>query len=90
MKLRDPVDATEPPRSRRRAVRDPRAGEPEVEVDGVRVPARRQRACSGPASRRTSRRACSRAARVTVERIHRDYDGSVHLGVSVDDDPVRS
>ena len=43
-----------------------------------------------PARRRTrdlARTACSTAARATIERIYVDYDGKIHLGVTIDDDP---
>jgi hypothetical protein len=81
VELRDPV-TTEPPRPSA-DVRDPTLGLPEVEVDGVtfrrggRVVVRR-----GLDAELQARLLEGRT--VTVERIYRDYDGRVHLGVSVD------
>jgi hypothetical protein len=82
MELRDPV-TREPPRPSA-DVRDPTRGLPEVEVDGVvfrrggRVVVR-----SGLEADLQARMLEGRTVR--VERIHRDYDGRVHLGVSVDE-----
>jgi hypothetical protein len=81
VEVRDLV-TREPPRPSA-AVRDPTRGLPEVEVDGVvfrrggRVVVRR-----GIEADLQARMLEGRP--VTVERIHRDYDGRVHLGVSVD------
>jgi hypothetical protein len=77
---RDPI-TREPPRPSA-AVRDPTRGLPEVEVGGVVF--RR----GGPVVVRPGIEADLQARMlegrtVTVERIHRDYDGRVHLGVSV-------
>src|SRR6185503_15339634 len=82
VEVRDPV-TTEPPRPSA-AVRDPTRGLPEVEVDGV-VFRRggRVRVRSGVKGDLQARMLEGRT--VTVERIHRDYDGKVHLGVSVDE-----
>jgi hypothetical protein len=81
VEVRDPV-TLEPPRPSA-DVRDPTRGLPEVEVDGVlfkrggTVVVR-----SGLDADLHARMLEGRA--VTVERIYRDYDGRVHLGVSVD------
>jgi hypothetical protein len=65
---------------------DPTQGEPEAEVDGVVF----RRGASvvlhpGPEADLHARMAAGR--RATVEKILIDYDGRVHLGVTVDDDP---
>jgi hypothetical protein len=82
--VRDPV-TREPPRPSA-AVRDPSAGEPEAHADG-RVFRRgaKVRLRPGPDADLHARLLDGRAA--TVERIFVDYDGRVHLGVTVDDDP---
>ncbi len=82
VELRDPV-TREPPRPSA-DVRDPTRGLPEVEVDGVtfrrggRVVVR-----AGVEADLQARMLEGRT--VTVERIYRDYDGRVHLGVAVDE-----
>ena len=82
MELRDPVTRT-PPRPSA-DVRDPTPGLPAVEVDGGmfrrggRVVVR-----AGIEADLQARMLEGRTVR--VERIHRDYDGRVHLGVSVDE-----
>jgi hypothetical protein len=82
--VRDPV-TREPPQPSA-AVRDPSAGEPEVESDG-RVFRRGGKVLlrPGPAADLHARMLDGRTA--TVERIYVDYDGKVHLGVTVDGDP---
>jgi len=65
---------------------DPSAGEREAEVDGVRF----QRGCKvrispAPDADLHARMLDGRVAR--VERIMVDYDGKVHLGVTIDGDP---
>ncbi len=81
VEVRDPV-TREPPKPSA-DVRDPTRGLPEVEVDGVtfrrggHVVVR-----SGLDADLQARMLEGRT--VTVERIYRDYDGRVHLGVSVD------
>ena len=82
--LRDPV-TTEPP-AEPEGLPDPTAGEPEAVVDGVRY--RRGSTVvirPGPEADLHARMLDGRAA--TIERILVDYDGKVHLGVTVDDDP---
>jgi hypothetical protein len=81
VELRDPV-TREPPRPSA-DVRDPTRGLPEVEVDGVLF--RRGGRVLVRAGLEADLQARMLEGRtVTVERIYRDYDGRVHLGVSVD------
>ena len=82
--VRDPM-TREPPRPSA-AVRDPSAGEPEAQADG-RVFRRgaKVRLRPGPDADLHARLLDGRAA--TVERIFVAYDGRVHLGVTIDDDP---
>jgi hypothetical protein len=80
--VRDPV-TREPPRPSA-AVRDPTRGLPEVEVDGV-VFRRGGRVVVRPDIEADLQARMLVGRTVTVERIHRDYDGRVHLGVSVDE-----
>ena len=82
VEVRDPV-TREPPKPSA-AVRDPTRGLPEVEVDGVVF----RRGCHvvvkpGIDADLQARRVEGRTVR--IERIQRDYDGRVHLGVSVDE-----
>jgi hypothetical protein len=84
--LRDPV-TTEPP-AEPEGLPDPTAGEPEAVVDGVRF--RRGSTViirPGPEADLHARMLDGRTA--TIERILVDYDGKVHLGVTVNDDPGR-
>ncbi len=84
--LRDPVTTAPPTPSA--AVRDPSRGEDAAEVDGVRF--RRGTKVvlrPGPDADLHARLLDGHPA--TIERIYVDYDGKVHLGVSVDDDPGR-
>ena len=81
MELRDPV-TREPPRPSA-DVRDPTLGLPEVEVDGV-VFRRGGRVVVRPGLEADLQARMLEGRTVTVERIYRDYDGRVHLGVSVD------
>jgi hypothetical protein len=83
-----------PPRSRLTTVPpqpppnlvDPRAGEEQVEVDGVRFRrGGRVRICPGPDADLHARMLEGRTA--TIERILIDYDGKPHLGVTIDEDP---
>jgi hypothetical protein len=82
--LRDPV-TTEPP-TPSAAVRDPSAGETELVHEGVtyrrggRLVLR-----PGPDAALEARMVAGRTA--TIERIFVDYDGKVHLGVTVDGVP---
>jgi hypothetical protein len=84
VEIRDPetlVPPTEPP-----GLPDPAAGQPEAIVDGVRF-ARGLKVVirPGPDADIQARMLDGRTA--TIERILTDYDGRVHLGVTVDDDP---
>ena len=65
-------------------MRDPTRGLPEVEVDGV-VFRRGGRVVVRPGLEADLQARMLEGRTVTVERIHRDYDGRVHLGVSVDE-----
>ena len=82
--LRDPV-TTEPP-TPSAAVRDPSAGEAEVEHEGV-VYRRGGKLLlrPGPEASLEARMVDGRTA--TIERIFVDYDGKLHLGVTVDGVP---
>jgi hypothetical protein len=82
VELRDPV-TREPPRPSS-AVRDPTRGLPEVEVDGVTF-RRGGRVVVRPGVDADLHARMLEGRTVTVERIHRDFDGRVHLGVSVDE-----
>ena len=81
VELRDPV-TTEPPQPSA-DVRDPTRGLPEVEVDGV-VFRRGGQVMVRPGLEADLQARMLEGRTVTVERIYRDYDGRVHLGVSVD------
>jgi hypothetical protein len=97
MELRDPATGAapsapdrgrdritrEPPRPSA-AVRDPTRGLPEVEVDGV-IFRRGGRVVVRPGVEADLQARMLEGRTVTVQRIHRDYDGRVHLGVSVDE-----
>ena len=86
VEIRDPLTLappTEPP-----GLSDPAAGQPEAIVDGVRfAPGTKVVIRPGPDADIQARMLDGR--RATVERILTDYDGKVHLGVTVDDDPGR-
>ena len=82
VEVRDPV-TREPPQPSA-DVRDPTRGLPEVEVDGV-VFRRGGRAVVRPGLEADLQARMLEGCTVTVERIYRDYDGKVHLGVSVDE-----
>ena len=81
VELRDPV-TREPPKPSA-DVRDPTRGLPEVEVDGV-ISAAAARVVVRPGLDADLQARMLEGRTVTVERIYRDYDGRVHLGVSVD------
>jgi hypothetical protein len=81
VELRDPV-TREPPRPSA-DVRDPTRGLPEVEVDGVTF-RRGGHVVVRPGLEADLQARMLEGRTVTVERIYRDYDGRVHLGVSVD------
>jgi hypothetical protein len=82
VELRDPV-TREPPRPSA-AVRDPTRGLPEVEVEGVTF-RRGGRVMVRPGVEGDLQARMLEGRTVTVERIYRDYDGRVHLGVAVDE-----
>lgn len=82
--LRDPVTTvppTEPP-----DLRDPSTGEAEAVVDGVRFRRGGTVIIRPPADADLHARMLDGRS-ATIERIFVDYDGKVHLGVTVDDDP---
>lgn len=81
VELRDPV-TREPPQPSAE-VRDPTRGLPEVEVDG-KLFRRGGRVVVRPGLEADLHARMLEGRTVTVERIYRDYDGKVHLGVSVD------
>ena len=81
VEVRDPV-TREPPRPSA-DVRDPTRGLPEVEVDGV-VIRRGGKVVIRPGLDGDLQARMLEGRTVTVERIYRDYDGKIHLGVSVD------
>ena len=81
VELRDPV-TREPPQPSA-DVRDPTRGLPEVEVDGV-VFRRGGQVVVRPGLEADLQARMLEGRTVTVERIYRDFDGKVHLGVSVD------
>ena len=82
--VRDP-ETTEPP-GEPAGLHDPRAGEEETQIGGRRFAAGITSCC---ARRRApiSRPGCSAGRTARIERIFTDYDGRVHFGVTVDDDP---
>jgi hypothetical protein len=82
VELRDPV-TREPPRPSA-DVRDPTRGLPDVEVDGVTF-RRGGRVVVRPGVDADLQARMLEGRTVTVERIYRDYDGRVHLGVAVDE-----
>ena len=81
VEVRDPV-TREPPRPSA-DVRDPTRGLPEVEVDGVLF-RRGGRVVVRPGLDADLHARMLEGRSVTVERIYRDYEGRIHLGVSVD------
>jgi hypothetical protein len=68
------------------AVRDPTQGETQAEADGV-VFRRGAKVTLRPAPDADLHARMVAGHRATIERIFIDYDGKVHLGVTVDDDP---
>jgi hypothetical protein len=67
----------------------PSAGEPELEVDGVTYrPGMKLRLRPGVDGDPYDRMLDGRVA--TLQRIYVDYDDRVHLGLTVDDDPVQA
>jgi len=82
--FRSPVSET-PPEEPPDLV-DPQAGEQEADVDGVRFRrGGKVRICPGPDADLHARMLDGRVA--TIERILIDYDGKMHLGVTIDGDP---
>jgi hypothetical protein len=67
-------------------VADPRVGEAEVEVEGVRYRLGDQ-VVLRPEANATPQDHLVAGRSATIERIYYDYDGSVHLAVTVDDVP---
>ena len=67
-------------------VKDPREGEREAEVDGVRYRLG-DKVVLRPASNATPQDHLVAGRWATIERIYYDYDGTVHLAVTVDDVP---
>ena len=66
------------------AVRDPTRGLPDVEVDGV-VFRRGGRVVVRPGLDADLQARMLEGRTVTVERIYRDYDGRIHIGVALDE-----
>lgn len=81
VEVRDPV-TREPPKPSA-DVRDPTRGLPEVEVDGVTF-TRGGHVVVRPGLEADLQARMLEGRTVTIERIYRDYDGKIHLGVSVD------
>jgi hypothetical protein len=65
-------------------VRDPTVGLPEAEVGGTLF-RRGARATVRPGIDADLQARALEGRTVTIERVYRDYDGRVHLGVSVDE-----
>ena len=92
--LRDPpappcIAIRSPPNRRlsRPGLRDPRAGEATADIDGVRLRQRRQGDAHPPAADADIQARMLDGRTATLERIFTDYDGRIHLGVTIDDDP---
>jgi hypothetical protein len=84
VELRDP-ESTEPP-SEPEWLPDPRAGAEQVEVAGRRL-RRGGKVLLRPGSDADLHARMLDGRTATLERIFTDYDGKVHLGVTIDDDP---
>jgi hypothetical protein len=84
VELRDPV-TLEPP-SEPPNLPDPAAGQPYAIVDGVRF-ARGVKVVIRPGADADIQARMLDGRIATVERILTDYDGKVHLGVTIDEDP---
>jgi hypothetical protein len=67
-------------------VADPREGEPQVEVEGVRYRLG-DKVVLRPEANATPQDHLVAGRPATIERIYFDYDGTVHLAVTVDDVP---
>jgi hypothetical protein len=65
---------------------DPREGEPSAEVEGV-VYRRGDKVVLRPGANATAQDHLVAGRAATIERIYHDYDGTVHLAVTVDDVP---
>jgi hypothetical protein len=84
VEMRDP-ETLEPP-TEPAGLPDPAAGQPEAVAGGVRfVRGAKVVIRPGPEADIQARMLDGRTA--TIERILTDYDGKVHLGVTIDDDP---
>ena len=86
VELRDPL-TTEPP-SEPPGLPDPAAGQPEALANGVRF-VRGAKVVIRPGRDADLHARMLEGRIATIERILTDYDGKVHLGVTVDDDPGR-
>jgi hypothetical protein len=82
--LRDPV-TTEPP-TPSEAVTDPSSGEEEAEVDGVKFRRGAKVVLRPSPDADLHARLCD-GRTATIERIFVEYDGRIHFGVTIDDDP---
>jgi hypothetical protein len=82
--LRDP-ETTEPPQEPP-GLPDPRAGEETAEVDGQRFQ-RGGKVVIRPADDADLHARMLAGRTATLERIFTDYDGRVHFGVTIDEDP---
>jgi hypothetical protein len=82
--VRDPV-TREPPRPSA-DLPDPTLGAAEVDIDGVTV-RRGARVVLHPGAEADLHARMAAGRRATVEKILVDYDGRIHLGVTVDGDP---
>jgi hypothetical protein len=82
--LRDPVTSAPPEPSA--AVRDPTRGEAQATVDGVTF-RRGGRVVLRPSEKADLQARVLEGHEATIERIYVDYDGKVHLGVTVADVP---
>ena len=84
VEIRDPVShepPTEPP-----GLPEPAAGQSEAIADGVRF-VRGSKVVLRPGADADLHARMLDGRRATIERILTDYDGRVHLGVTIDDDP---
>lgn len=84
VELRDPI-TLEPP-SEPPNLPDPAAGQPEAIVDGARF-ARGVKVVIRPGTDADIQARMLDGRTATIERILTDYDGRVHLGVTIDGDP---
>jgi hypothetical protein len=82
--FRDPVTTEPPPEPP--GLYDPRAGEDTAEVDGVRF-ARGAKLVIHPPPEADIQARMLDGRTATLERLFIDYDGRLHLGVTIDDDP---